>query len=213
MAKIFLNVLTTHDITSPETGRRIGSIIQEYAPQIFPDKIGNYEPISNPCSSPDDFVRYWNWPVLAKHRKPRVDFSFWFRKPHRRYSAIAMDFSADAELACDVPRLLARIARLVEAEFGMVQSVSDNYQIRADQKKLLSYTRKIKRDLFFLHIYDESIENGIPDAFDIMWLPESKWIVNSPNLSRNPDGVYILSGNDSKVRDEVIQRVQKRTAC
>ena len=209
MSKAYLSILTTHDISTLETGRRIGAIIQETAPDLFPDRIGNWEPISNPCSSPEDFVRFWSWPVLAKRRKPKSDFSVWFRKPHRKYSAIMIGIAASDRVTSELSRLLSEIAIFTEAEFGMVQTVTESYRDRADARGLLSYTDK-QRTCFFMSLFDESIAHGLPDAFDFMWLPEREWIVNSTDLIRTVVGVYSLRSGDSAVRDDVLTGVQKR---
>jgi hypothetical protein len=209
MSKVYLNILTTGDITAAETGRRIATIIQESTPDIFPDRIGNWEPIANPCFSPEDFVRFWSWPVLAKRRKPKSHVSVFFRKPHRKYSAIYIGIESSTRVTSDLSQLLAKIAILTEAEFGMIQTVTESYRERADARRLLQYIDK-QKTRFFMSLYDESIAHGLPDAFDVMWLPEGTWIVNSTDLIRTSTGVYTLRSGDSDVRDDVLRGVQKR---
>jgi hypothetical protein len=209
MSKVYLNILSTHDMRPPETGRRIGAIIQEFAPDIFPDRIGNWEPITNPCACPEDFVRFWSWPVLAKRRNPKSELSVWFRKPHRRYSAIYIGIESSMSVTSDLSKLLAELAALTEAEFGMLQTVTDSYRARGDARRLLKYIDK-NRTRFFLSLEDESVADGLPDAFDVMWLPEREWNVNSTDLIRTPPSVYVLRSGDRDVRDGVLRGVHKR---
>ena len=209
MPRVDLTILTTRDISAPESGRRIGAIIQECAPDLFPDRIGNWEPITNPCSSPEDFARFWSWPVLAKRRKPRGDISVWFRKPHRKYSAIHLGIASNMRVTSDLSKLLAQMAALTDAEFGMAQTLSDTYRERADSRGLLSYINK-KKTLFFLSLSDEELAQGLPDAFDVMWLPDREWIIHATDLIRTPVGVYALKSGDSSVRDDVLRGVLRR---
>jgi len=209
MSQIFLNLLTTKDITAPEMGRKIGEIIKEHAAELFPDRIGNWEPIKEPCLSPDDFASNWRWPVLAKRRKPRVSFSVWFRKPKRRYSSIFFDFSTAIIAPSKATELLAELARFTESEFGMIQEVSDLYRTRAEERNLLSFTDKAKKH-FFIHLFDESLSNGIPDVFDIMWLPFNSWTVDSPNLIASTPGIFRLVDKDTDSRDEALKKIQRK---
>lgn len=135
--------------------------------------------------------------------------SVWFRKPHRKYSAIDIGIASSARVTSDLSTLLAKIATLTDAEFGMFQTVTESYRERADARRLLSYVDK-KRTLFFLSLSDEQFAHGLPDAFDVMWLPEREWTINSTDLIRTPVGVYALRSGDSSVRDDVLRGVLRR---
>jgi hypothetical protein len=209
MSQTFLNLLTTEDISGPETGRDIGELILRRTPAIFPEKIGNWEPIKDRCVSADDFVRYWQWPVLAKRRKPRSSLSVWFRKPHRRYSSVDLDVTSGAVSAEDLTVLLAELGKLIKAEVGMIQDVTPEYEVRARDKELLRFTDKLKTR-FYLHLYDESVADGMPDAFDTMWLPAEMWIVAAPKLLAPMPGIFRLPETEFCSRDEVLKQIRKR---
>lgn len=209
MPRTFLNLLTTTDISGSEAGRSIGELLARYTPAIFPDKIGNWEPIKEACSSADDFVRFWQWPVLAKKNKPRTSFSVWFRRPHRRYSAIYLDLTSGAVSDGDLTILLAELAKLTKAEVGMIQSVTPVYEARAREKGLLGFSDKLKKR-FSLTLYDESVAEAMPDAFDTMWLPSQAWFVDSTKLLAPSPGIFSLLNADSSTRDEVLRHIRKR---
>ena len=187
----------------------MAELILQYTPDIFPDKIGNWEPIKEACVSADDFVRFWQWPVLAKKKKPRTSFSVWFRKPHLRYSAVYLDITSGAIGAEDLTALLVGLAKLIKAEAGMIQDVTPVYEVRAREKELLRFTDKLKRR-FFLPLYDESVAEGMPDAFDTMWLPSETWIVDSAKLLAPLPGIFSLPDTGFHTRDEVLKHIRKK---
>jgi hypothetical protein len=87
--------------------------------------------------------------------------------------------------------LLAELATLTKSEFGMVQEVTSAYRPRAEEKRLLQFTDKLKKR-FLLSLSDESVSNGLPDAFDTMWLPSEAWEVGVRNLLAPKPGIFIL---------------------
>jgi hypothetical protein len=209
MSRTFLNLLTTADISAPRTGREVGEVILRSAPSLFPDKIGNWEPISEDCMSPDDFALHWCWPVLAKRRKPRVNFSVWFRGKRRKYSCIFLNFENDIASPADRNALLEGLAILTSSEFGMIQEVSPNYRQRAEEKGLLSFSDKLKKR-FSLHLFDEALKNGLPEVFDTMWLPPDAWSVGASNLVAHGSGLFELRDRESASRDEALGHIRKR---
>jgi hypothetical protein len=209
MSLSFLNLLTREDITAPEMGRAIGALISRCARDIFPDRIGNWEPLGAACASPEDFARHWQWPVLATKKSPRVDLSVWFRKPHRRYSSIHFGIAHTAGGTTSRCDFLAELATLTNADFGMLQELSPDYRAHADQKQLLQFADKLKRN-YFLSLTDESLANGLPDAFDVMWLPPKVWAVDAEKLFAPRSGIFILPGRDSRTRDEALSAIRMK---
>jgi len=209
MTPSFLNLLTTEDISAPDTGRKIGEVVLRHAPQIFPEKIGNWEPIDRACKSPDDFYRHWQWPVLGKRRTPRVSFSVWFRGQRRRYSLLKFGFDSREISTVKLTDLMAELGVLTRAEFGMIQEVTPAYRSRAEARGLLQFQDKLKRR-FSISLFDEAMTVGIPDAFDFMWLSATTWTVGTRNLLTVRPGLFQLEKKDSTSRDEALGEIRRK---
>lgn len=205
MTPVFLNVLLDRDITEPASAELFAAAILDTVPDVFPQRVGNFEPVRQPCSSIADLRRQWAWPVLGTRRQPRSELSVWFRRSHRRYTAIAVSVYDTAFTASSLAPLLARIARDFDAAYGMVQAVSPAYRCRADQLGILSYTDRARKR-FFISLSDESVADGVPDAFDFNWLPPRLWI--APQDATRCDGLLALQDGSDEERNQLKHEIR-----
>lgn len=126
---LVLNLLTSRSLKSADDGRRLLRLWTELLPHYVPERFGNYEPIRLEFT-PDDIdsvVKYWDWPFLAKRRKPRMLGSvFMHIGKVPVHGSIKIELEWKAIYQVEIVRFFKEVSAQFEAEFGFLHLTRTN---------------------------------------------------------------------------------------
>jgi hypothetical protein len=130
MSDVYFEILSPLPLSRQEDARELFKIWAETAPQFFPDRSGQYEPLRNrfSISTLEDAIRTWEFMFLVKRTaSPKLQATIFMQYgPHREHSTWSIGLKRMKDFEHEgFCKMLQRASVAFSANFGFIHRVTE----------------------------------------------------------------------------------------
>ncbi len=168
--QLCLELLTRLRLAAREDGDRVLGLWEREFGDCLPDRYNNWEPINRPfdLSKRAEILDAWEWPFLARRRKPRMEASIWMRRDDRPLHALwFIDVHAEpAKAGGAILRFIQAATDTLQADFASCTALTDAEIANGRVNHTVEYLDSAHTKPGFA-IFSQHLQQCIPDLY---WL-------------------------------------------
>src|SRR2546430_16493208 len=114
-----LGFLTPYSLALRQEGERLFEIVSQTAPQLYPEFVSNFEPITRPVNPQMDMLELWHGSFLWKRKRPVVEGQVLMGN-QRAHDAITIWLTLSGQDIDALPQLLKHCGEALRCDFAYI---------------------------------------------------------------------------------------------
>lgn len=141
--KVFLSMATRRSLVSRQEGQTFFKCLSDLAPELLPERYGNWEPLRKQFNRADTeaALAAWQYPLLWTTRKPRVRGSVWHGiSPPPSQGDVVISVDEGAIPLGSLVNLVCSMAQDFLADFALIHLLTSPEKQRGSEQDAVFFT-------------------------------------------------------------------------